>query len=149
MTQANLAVNYRDAGRLKEAIPLFEDALARVRKLPGGLSLSLAWVPAALAATYDQTGQFARAEPLYRSLLEQAQQKFGGDDLRTSACQAQLGNNLLQQRKYAEAEALLRACLKVRAQQQADAWTTFNTQSMLGGALIITYFGSGPLSLKS
>jgi hypothetical protein len=31
---------------------------------------------------------------------------------------------------------LLRDCLKVRKQQQPDTWITFNTQSMLGAALL-------------
>jgi hypothetical protein len=30
----------------------------------------------------------------------------------------------------------LRDCLKVRQQKQPDVWTTFNTQSMLGGSLL-------------
>ena len=36
----------------------------------------------------------------------------------------------------AGAEPLLRDCLKVRENKQFDAWTTFNTQSLLGGSLL-------------
>ena len=39
-------------------------------------------------------------------------------------------------RNGAEAEPLLRECLAIREKTQPDAWTTFNTQSMLGGALL-------------
>jgi len=49
---------------------------------------------------------------------------------------AYLGLTLERQRKYAEAEALLRECLAIREKKEPDAWTTFNTRSVLGGALL-------------
>jgi hypothetical protein len=45
--------------------------------------------------------------------------------------------NLLHQEKGSEAEAAVRICLAIRQQKEADAWTTFSTQSMLGGALLL------------
>jgi hypothetical protein len=42
---------------------------------------------------------------------------------------------LLQQKKWTDAEAVLRECLAIREKKQPDAWNTFNTKSMLGGAL--------------
>ena len=38
--------------------------------------------------------------------------------------------------RFAEAEPLLRECLAIREKTQPDAWSTFNTQSSLGGALL-------------
>jgi hypothetical protein len=49
---------------------------------------------------------------------------------------AGLGSNLLKQEKWREAEPLLRECLAVREKAQPAAWTTFNTRSQLGGALL-------------
>src|SRR5262249_11177517 len=49
---------------------------------------------------------------------------------------AALGWNLLNQKRVTDAEAVLRDCLAIREKKQPDAWTTFNTQSMLGGALL-------------
>jgi serine/threonine protein kinase len=46
------------------------------------------------------------------------------------------GLGLLQHRKYAEAEPILRHCLKLRAAEKPDHWTTCNTQSLLGEALL-------------
>ena len=43
---------------------------------------------------------------------------------------------LLERKKWTEAEPLLRECLAIRAKTQPDVWLTFNTQSMLGGALL-------------
>jgi hypothetical protein len=40
-----------------------------------------------------------------------------------------------QQNKYAEAEPVLRECLALRTRKEPEAWTTFNTQSLLGDAL--------------
>ena len=42
----------------------------------------------------------------------------------------------LQQEKYTEAEPSLRECLAIREKKQPDSWSTFNAQSLLGGALL-------------
>ena len=44
--------------------------------------------------------------------------------------------SLLQAKEFTEAEPLLRDCLAIREKAQPDEWTTFNTKSMLGGALL-------------
>jgi WD40 repeat protein len=71
-----------------------------------------------------------------RSFLEQARTQFGADDPRTAAALAELGLNLLRQNKHADAEKTLRDCLTLRQKNEPDAWATFNTQSMLGEALL-------------
>jgi hypothetical protein len=43
---------------------------------------------------------------------------------------------LLQQKKYTDAEPIARECLTIRARKDPAAWTTFNTRSPLGGALL-------------
>ena len=47
-----------------------------------------------------------------------------------------MGRNQLLQQKYTEAELALRECLAIRKKTQPGEWTTFNTKSMLGGALL-------------
>ncbi len=42
---------------------------------------------------------------------------------------------MLHQKKHHGAEPLLRDCLANIQKKQPDQWTTFNTQSLLGGAL--------------
>lgn len=143
---ANLGVNYRNAGRLDDAIPLLENALHGVRKHPA----SLAFVPGALAETYERAGQFSKAEPLFRAALDQTRQRFGAEDTRTAAQMAVLGLNLLHQHKHADAQSLLRDSLHIREAKQPDAWTTFNTQSLLGDTLLgqKKYTDAEPLLLK-
>jgi hypothetical protein len=43
---------------------------------------------------------------------------------------------LLNAGQPAEAEPILHECLAIRQEQTPEAWTTFNTKSMLGGALL-------------
>jgi len=43
---------------------------------------------------------------------------------------------LLAEKRPIEAEALLRPCLSIRQKMQPDDWSTFNAQSLLGGALL-------------
>jgi TolA-binding protein len=61
-----------------------------------------------------------------------------------------LGLNLLQQKKWSGAEPLLRECLAIREKKEPNSWTTFNTQSMLGGSLLgqKKYADAEPLLLK-
>jgi hypothetical protein len=47
-----------------------------------------------------------------------------------------LGSNLLQQKKFMDAETVLREALTIREKREANAWSTFNTRSALGGALL-------------
>ncbi len=49
---------------------------------------------------------------------------------------APLALALLNQEKWTEAESTLRECLTIREAKQPDDWITFNTKSMLGGALL-------------
>ena len=55
--------------------------------------------------------------------------------------------NPLQQKKPADAETVLRECLDVREKKQLNVCNTFNTKSMLGGALLgqKKYQGAEPL----
>src|SRR5262249_10084754 len=133
---ANLGVNYRDAGRRREAIPLFEEVVEWARKQPERVANQFAWVRGALAETYEQDQQFAKAEPFRREALERARQQCGATDRRPAGPLALLGLNLLRQGKYAEAAPLLRDCLGLREKAEPDAWSTFNARSMLGGALL-------------
>jgi hypothetical protein len=57
---------------------------------------------------------------------------------------------LLRVRKYEIAATLLRDAQSVRERVEPDAWTTFNMQSMLGGALLgqKKYADAEPLLVK-
>lgn len=89
-----------------------------------------------LIELYETQGQFAKAEPLYRQDLERIRLRTGESSVATAGALAALGLNLLVQGKCADAEPLVRQCLSIRETEAPDDWTTFNTKSMLGGALL-------------
>ncbi len=75
-----------------------------------------------------------------------------GGDGGTSVASAleHFGQQQLSQHNYSDAEPPLRDCLKIRQAKQPDVWTTFNTQSLLGEALLgqKKYTDAEPLLLK-
>jgi serine/threonine protein kinase len=142
---ANLGVNYRDAGRLQEAIPLLEEAYRASKKHP-----ALSWVGRELLDAYTKAGETAKIANLLLEHLPEARKALPKDSPQLAGLLAQIGLGLLEQKKWAEAEPLLRECLSIREKTQPDAWTTFNTQSLLGGALLgqKKYAEAEPLLLK-
>ena len=130
-TMANLGVNYKDAGRLEEAIPLLEEAYRAAKKYP-----TLRWVGTPLLDAYAKAGENAKLANLLQEQLPEARKTLPKDSPQLAGLLAQIGMGLLEQKQWAEAEPLLRECLAIREKTQPDAWTTFNTKSMLGGALL-------------
>ena len=128
---ANLGVNYKDAGRLKEAIPLLEEAYQAAKRFP-----SLRWVADPLIDAYMKAGENTKLADLLQEQLAEARRTLPKDNPRLASLLAQIGLSLLQQKKWTEAEPLLRECLAIREKTQPDVWSTFNTQSLLGGALL-------------
>jgi hypothetical protein len=63
---------------------------------------------------------------------------------------AQIGRAHLEQEQWAKAELVLLECLAIREKVQPNSWTTFNTYSTLGGALLglKKYTEAEPLLLK-
>ena len=131
MTVANLGVNYRDTGRLKEAIPLLEEAHQSAKRFP-----TLRWVAGPLIDAYTKAGENAKLANLLQEQLPTTRKTLPKDSPELAGQLAQIGLTLLQQKKWIEAEPLLRECLAIREKTQPDVWSTFNTQSLLGGVLL-------------
>jgi WD40 repeat protein/serine/threonine protein kinase len=101
---------------------------------------------AARAARDDVTARF------YLGLLPPAERA----DLEVKAAAARggelvlLAKSKLEAKAFTEAEPLLRECLALREKAEPDAWMTFNTRSLLGGALLgqKKYADAEPLLLK-
>ena len=89
-----------------------------------------------LARAHEAQGQYSKAEPLRTQVLRAVRRKVGADHADAIAAAVTLSANLLHLRRYAEAEPHLREVLAVRTKKEPDAWATFNTRSMLGGALL-------------
>jgi non-specific serine/threonine protein kinase/serine/threonine-protein kinase len=103
-----------------------------------------------LAMLYHAQGNNDKAETLLRELIEPSQQGFGADTPHYAQHLACLGHILLKQNKPGEAEQVLRQLLGFREKKEPEAWTTFNTKSQLGGAMLAQkkYADAEPLLLQ-
>ena len=77
--QNNLAAAYRDAGRLAEAIPLFERTLAARERLLGPDHPSTVNSVGNLANAYRDAGRLAEAIPLFERALTARERLLGSD----------------------------------------------------------------------
>jgi len=128
---ANLGVNYMDAGRLEEALPLLEEGYRGAKKYPG-----LQWVGPKLLDGYVLAGKTEQAVSLAKEIVAQGRAALPKGSPQLADQLANLGYLLLQAKAFTEAEPPLRECLAILGKTQPDRWTTFNAQSMLGGALL-------------
>jgi serine/threonine protein kinase len=144
-TVANLGVNYKDAGRLTEALPLLEEAYGASKRLP-----NLRWVGQQLLDGYTKADKKSEATKLVGELLADERKTLPKDSPQLAGLMARFGLSLLELRAFDDAEPLLRECLSIREKKEPEAWTTFNTLSMLGGALLgqKKYADAEPLLVK-
>jgi serine/threonine protein kinase/tetratricopeptide (TPR) repeat protein len=144
-TVANLGVNYKDAGRVAEAVPLLEEAYQASKK-----HARLRWVCKPLFDAYVLAGKPHDAVKLLDEVVAEARSQLPKDSPQLAGHLAQICLVLLEMKRYAEAEPLLRECLAIRQTKEPNDWRTYNTQSLLGGALLgqQKYADAEPLLLK-
>jgi serine/threonine protein kinase/tetratricopeptide (TPR) repeat protein len=130
----NLALAYQAAGQIAKALPLFEQTLEWRRAKLGPDHPDTQTAMNNLAQAYEDAGNLGRAEPLARDVLAWARAK--GTPESVGEMLTTVGRITLKQARYAEAELLLREDLARRGTQQPGDWSMFNTQSLLGGALV-------------
>ena len=142
---ANLGVNYKDAGQLDKSLPLLEEAYRASAKLP-----MLRVVEPQLLDGYLKAGKTKQAEGLVKNVLESLRKQFPKESPQLAGSLAQLALSMTQAKAFDMAEPVLRECLAIREKAQPDVWTTYNTQSTLGGALLgqKKYADAEPLLLK-
>ena len=129
-TKANLGVNYRDAGRLNEAIRLLEEVHQIGRK-----HASLRWVAGALLDAYVKAGKTADGTALIEESLRTGRKNLPADSPQLAELLATNSFTLLELQAWQAAETYLRECLTIREKSLPERWPTFNTKSLLGGAL--------------
>jgi tetratricopeptide (TPR) repeat protein len=136
ISRNNLATAYQDVGKLDQAIPLFEKVVLQAQKKLGPthqltLEFTQDWID---ALTADR--QYARALQAGKELLAVQRRQFGSNNPGVAVTLTVLGRTLVADKQPLDAEAALRESLAIRTRNEPDAWTTFNTQSMLGAALL-------------
>jgi len=128
----NLANAYRAAGRLDQALPLYEAAVR-------GVEQRQFQHPHAKIIVHSAVGAFLEARQYHRAHRWRPALVAVAVGPRSPGCVRELasvGQELLQQGHYPEAEELLRQCLNIRVSAQPQAWTTSQTRSLLGAALL-------------
>ena len=135
-TMSILAVAYHKAGRFDKALPLFEETLTlRTARLGPNHSQTLDSMEN-LARAYKESGKLDRVLPMLRKIVDLRKRQAGADSAKYADGLAALGDNLLDESTWSNAEAILREALAIREAKQPAIWTTFETRSLLGGALL-------------
>ena len=122
-----LGLAYLNLGDAAQAVKQYERALALREAMQGVNHPDTAACRNQLAVAYRLAGRTAEAGRLF--------DRNPNSPAHASAL-AVRGSMLLLQKKPAEAELKLRECLTIRQKIQPDDWTTFDTKSMLGEALL-------------
>lgn len=122
-----LGQGYLNVGKPERSAKEFERALALREAIQGASDPDTAACRNQLAVAYRLAGKTVEAGKLFD---QNPNSTAGADAL------AARGAMLLIQKKPAEAEVTFRKCLSLREKLQADDWSTFDTMSYLGEALL-------------
>ncbi len=132
-----LAASFQDAGQLDRAVPLLEETVARAKSRLGPDHPDTLGNMGDLALAYRAAGQPNRALLI---LVEAAslwkQKKAGANAPGYTIALGHLGLVQVESGIWDRAESTLRECLAIQESKQPDSWSTFNTRSVLGGALL-------------
>lgn len=132
ITLLNLGVNYKDSGRLEDAIPLLEEGYQGLKD-----DLSSSQMGLQLIDAYLQTGQKLKAKAISDHLLQNINPRFPENSLQRANLLAGLSFfYFLEIEAWKDARSYLRQCLTIREKANPERWSTFNTRSMLGEALL-------------
>jgi tetratricopeptide (TPR) repeat protein len=136
VTMANLALAYESAGRTADAVRYHEQVVAAFREKFGPTHPDTQIVTRYLGTAYRKDKRLADAERTYRDLEKLQRQSPAADATSLGNTLVGLGEVLLAARQYEKAEAALREGLGIYEKARPDAWTTFDTRSLLGAALL-------------
>jgi uncharacterized protein HemY len=134
-TLNKLAGAYTAAGKPEQALTVLRQAAVGIEK-DKFQHPEAARIVGNLSDCHERLNQYEQAEVWRRKCLAVIKEKAGAESSAYTAELASLGRNLMRQQKWDEAETVLHACLPIRQRKEADAWTTFDTESLLGGVLL-------------
>ena len=145
-TVANIHQSY---GRLDEAIPLFEEEVARAKDLFGPTSPRALNAMQSLGQAYQEAGRWTDAQKLLEETLRLYRAGDISENPDAAGTMAKLGLTLICQGQFAQAEPPLRDALAIFAKLPPD-WPAAYTQSLLGAALAgeTKYAEAEPLLLQ-
>ena len=136
-SMASLGVVYAETGQSERALPLLKKILpSRMRDARSGRPehAKCAYI---LAKTYCDLKQGKKAASLLIEYINGWRRQYPKDDPQFSELLAHISMDLLLPcDQFATAESMLRECLAIREAVNPDLWSTFDTQSILGGTLL-------------
>ena len=146
----NLALAYQAAGKLDQALPLLEETLRLTKAKLGPNHPETLDTMGNLGVAYCDAKQGENAGQMLKEYIACQRKRVPKDNPRFAGLLAQVALKLLNCEQFDIAEEMLRECLAIREKKEPEAWTTFNTMSMLGGSLLgqKKYADAEPLLLK-
>ena len=146
----NLAMAYQAVGKLDPAVPLFEETLKLFTAKLGPDHPHTLTSMGNLGKAYCHASQGEKAAATLKEFVARRRKRAKPDDPQFAVLLAYVAHELSKCRQYAAVEEMLRECLAIREKTHPDFWTTFNTRSMLGGALLgqKKYADAEPLLLE-
>jgi len=132
----NLAAVYFAAGRPADAANLFEESLRVRREKLGNSHPDTITTMRNLGMAYTKINRVEEATAILLEFIDAQKKLLPPDDPQLANYLASVATDLLECKKFEKVEPILRDCLRIRQLTAPEQWTTFNTQSLLGGALL-------------
>lgn len=111
----NLASVYKEVGRFKETIPLYNEAAILVKKTWGGEHPNYGRVLNNSAIAYKNLGQYNEAEKRYKEALRIRRNTLGENHYRVATVMRNLSTLYLQQEKFVEAQSYAEQSARVNS----------------------------------
>jgi serine/threonine protein kinase/lipopolysaccharide biosynthesis regulator YciM len=135
-TMDALGWDYLGEDKVERALPLFQQAL-ELRKARLNLDHpDTLQSMHSLACAYLRSGKPDHALPLLKEVVERRKSRLGDDHPETLTAMDSLGELLVTMGQPTQAEPVLRTRLLLREKKDPDGWNPFQTQSLLGTALL-------------
>lgn len=132
----NLAVAYAEVGKFDLAVALAEQALALQKARFGSGHPFVLRTMHQYAVALLEVRRSAEAVPLFEELIAAHRKAYHAEPAKLAAELARIAAALIHGGLHELAEPMLRESLAIRSKAEPDAWQTFNTQSLLGAALL-------------
>jgi hypothetical protein len=135
-SMSNYAITLDAAGETSEALALLERCLElRTAKLGPTHEDTISSL-GNLGLAYLKARERDKALPRLDEYIAAKRAQLATNEVAWASLLAQHSLELLRYEEFAAVEPLLRECLAIRRHKQPEVWSTFNTQSMLGAALV-------------